>query len=254
MYPNGTSAQEVLSASSDQRPWLVTIGRSNYRKSAAAIDQLLLQLEASGVHVVSFEPKRVRISRNLDAWWSAWCGGRVALWCEHHARVGAVVRKVFKGVRLLFSGDLRALACAIKGSSNEQAAAQLRALLLQWHQSDAHRRVYVLGHSAGALVASMVHDAPNVVGLVGLGYPFKHPDHDEEPIRTRHLGQVSKPFLIVQGELDSYGSPAQAVAYGLSATTRVVSVECTHDYNLTAEQQTLCMQWLNDFLLVGHRG
>lgn len=89
---------------------------------------------------------------------------------------------------------------------------------------------------------------------MGLGYPFKHPDCDEEPTRTRHLGQVSKPFLIVQGELDSYGSPAQAVAYGLSATTRVVSVECTHDYNLTAEQQTLCMQWLNDFLLVGHTG
>lgn len=79
IYPNGISAQEVLSASSDQRPWLVTIGRSNYRKSSASIDQLLLQLEASGVHVVSCEPKKVRISRNLDASWSAWCGGRVAL-------------------------------------------------------------------------------------------------------------------------------------------------------------------------------
>lgn len=168
--------------------------------------------------------------------------------------MGAVVRKVFKGLRLLAGGDLRTLACAIKGSSSEQAAAELRALLLQWHQSDPHRRVHVLGHSAGALVASMVHDAPNEVGLVGLGYPFKHPDHEEEPSRTRHLGQVSKPFLIVQGELDSYGRPAQAVAYGLSATTRVVSVECTHDYNLNAEQQTLCMQLLNDFLFVGHTG
>ena len=110
----------------------MTIGRSNYRKSAAAIDQLLLQLEAKGVNVVSFEPKWVRISRNLDAWWSAWCGGRVALWCEHHALVGAMVRKVFKGMRLLAGGDLRTLACAIKGSSIEQAAAELRALLLQW--------------------------------------------------------------------------------------------------------------------------
>lgn len=251
---NGTNTQQVKPMSSDQQPWLVSIGRGNYRKSSAAIDQLLLQLEAKGVNVVSFESTRVRISRSLDASWSAWCGGRVALWCEHHARAGAVVRKVFKGVRVLAGGDLKTWALAIKYTPNEQAVAELRALLFQWHRSDPHRRVHVLGHSAGALVASMVHDAPNVVGLVGFGYPFKHPDHEEEPSRTRHLGQVSKPFLIVQGELDSYGSPAQAVAYGLSATTRVVSVECTHDYNLTPEQQTLCMQWLNDFLFVGHSG
>jgi len=84
---------------------------------------------------------------------------------------------------------------------------------------------------------------------VGFGYPFKHPDHDEEPSRTLHLSRVSKPFLIVQGEFDSYGSPKRALDYGLSPTTRVLSVESNHDYNVSAEQLARCRQWLNDFLI-----
>lgn len=251
---NGTNAQQVLPLNSELPPWVVSIGRSNFRRSSASIDQLLLELDSKGVHVLNFESKRIQDARAFDAWWSGWFGGRVALWCEQHSRTGAVVRKVSKGLRLIALGDLKTWVFAFMYSANGQAVAELRALLLQWHQAHPGRRVYLLGHSAGALVASLVHDAPNVVGLVGFGYPFKHPDNDEEPNRTRHLSRVSKPFLIVQGELDSYGSPAQAVAYGLSATTRVVSVECTHDYNLTAEQQTQCMQWLNDFLFVGHTG
>lgn len=241
-------ARSTFSGDADPQPWLVTIGRSNFRKSSAAIEQLVLALQGQGLQVFSFESQRTQVARAMDMWWQGLGAGRVAGWCAAHGRVGDGLRKGLKAWRLATAGQWKTLLYLLKTSPNEQAADELRAVLQQWQQTFGPRRVYLLGHSAGALVATLVHDAPNVVGLVGFGYPFKHPDRGEEPIRTRHLGQVSKPFLLIQGEADSYGTPAQALGYGLSASTRVVSVAATHDYHLSPEQQAQCLAWLQAFM------
>ncbi len=228
--------------------WLVTIGRSNFRNSSSSIDQLVLALQAQGVQVFSFEPRRTQVARAMDSWWDGLFAGRVSRWCTAHARLGAWIRKGVKALRLAAGGQWAMLLYLLNGRPNEQAAAELRALLLQWQQTFGERHVYLLGHSAGAIVASLAQGAPNVVGVVGIGYPFKHPDRGEEPIRTRHLPQVAKPFLLLQGDQDGYGSPTQALAYKLSPTTQVVSVAATHDYNLSAEQLAGCLFHVKSFM------
>lgn len=65
------------------------------------------------------------------------------------------------------------------------------------------------GKSMGGRIASMVlAENPKAAdGLLLLGYPF-HPPGKPEKLRTEHLGDISAPTLIVQGERDTFGGRA----------------------------------------------
>jgi predicted alpha/beta-hydrolase family hydrolase len=45
-------------------------------------------------------------------------------------------------------------------------------------------------------------------GVVALGYPL-HPPGKPEQLRIAHLPRVTVPVLIVQGERDAFGTPAE---------------------------------------------
>jgi predicted alpha/beta-hydrolase family hydrolase len=84
------------------------------------------------------------------------------------------------------------------------------------------------GKSMGGRVASMVADAlfeaRRIAGLVCLGYPF-HPPGRPAQLRTKHLGGMKTPALIVHGTRDEFGSPEEIAGYELAKTIELHFVE-----------------------------
>jgi predicted alpha/beta-hydrolase family hydrolase len=76
------------------------------------------------------------------------------------------------------------------------------------------------GKSMGGRMASMIADEVGARGLVCLGYPF-HPAGRPEKTRVEHLAALRTPTLIVQGERDAFGTPADVAAYVLSPAIAV---------------------------------
>jgi predicted alpha/beta-hydrolase family hydrolase len=66
------------------------------------------------------------------------------------------------------------------------------------------------GKSMGGRIASQVAaaGAPEVAGLVLLGYPL-HPPGKKDQLRDKHLPQVKAPMLFVQGSRDAFGTPQE---------------------------------------------
>ena len=64
------------------------------------------------------------------------------------------------------------------------------------------------GKSMGGRIASQVAaaGAPNVGGLVFIGYPL-HPPGKVDQLRARHLSDIMAPMLFVQGSRDAFGTP-----------------------------------------------
>ena len=66
------------------------------------------------------------------------------------------------------------------------------------------------GKSMGGRIASQVAaaDAPDVAGLVLLGYPL-HPPGKKEQLRVKHLSAIKVPMLFAQGSRDAFGTPQE---------------------------------------------
>jgi predicted alpha/beta-hydrolase family hydrolase len=72
------------------------------------------------------------------------------------------------------------------------------------------RRLFIGGKSMGGRMATHL-GAQGVDGLEGVivfGYPL-HPPGAPQKLRVSHLPDISAPLLIVQGERDAFGSPAE---------------------------------------------
>ncbi len=80
------------------------------------------------------------------------------------------------------------------------------------------------GKSLGGRIASLVADEVGARGLLCLGYPF-HPPGQPERLRTRHLGDLTTPALILQGTRDPFGTPDDVAGYALSPSIRVAWIE-----------------------------
>jgi predicted alpha/beta-hydrolase family hydrolase len=73
-----------------------------------------------------------------------------------------------------------------------------------------HGRLAIGGKSMGGRIASQVAaaGAPEVAGLVLLGYPL-HPPGKKDQLRDKHLPQIKAPMLFVQGSRDTFGTPQE---------------------------------------------
>ena len=213
----------------DAPNWIVVVGRSNFAKASHSLQQLLRDLQSLGFAVYTFESRKAQRAQRMNAWLQALWGGAVVRWSSQ-VRAGRWLQKFLKGLWRLAhpSGwDFSRL----KGQmANDVAAMELRQLLQAWQQRWPERRVNVLTHSAGGIVASWVEDQPNLRRMVCFGYPFKHPQMPEEPFRTAHLQHLRKPVLMIQGLYDEYGSAQYAQHnYKLSNSIRLVSIDTDHN-------------------------
>lgn len=81
-------------------------------------------------------------------------------------------------------------------------------------------RLVVSGKSMGGRIASMIADDVGAIGLVCLGYPF-HPAGKPDRLRIDHLGAITTPTLILQGERDALGSRSEVEGYTLAPSIRI---------------------------------
>jgi len=75
----------------------------------------------------------------------------------------------------------------------------------------ASKRLFIGGKSMGGRVATHLaaaHDVEGLHGVIALGYPLHPPGRPDQP-RTSHLPAIRVPVLIVQGERDAFGTPAE---------------------------------------------
>jgi hypothetical protein len=70
------------------------------------------------------------------------------------------------------------------------------------------------GKSLGGRVATTLADELGAAGVVVFGYPFHPPRRPLLP-RIGHLQTLRTPALILQGERDPFGTPAEVAGYGL---------------------------------------
>jgi uncharacterized protein len=75
----------------------------------------------------------------------------------------------------------------------------------------ARARLFIGGKSMGGRIATQVaaadRDLP-VTGLILLGYPL-HPPGRPDQRRDKHLPEIGRPMLFVQGSRDAFGTPAE---------------------------------------------
>lgn len=71
-------------------------------------------------------------------------------------------------------------------------------------------RLFIGGKSMGGRIATHLaaHPEPDLQGVIVLGYPL-HPPGKPEQLRIAHLPSIAVPVLIVQGERDAFGTPAE---------------------------------------------
>ena len=108
--------------------------------------------------------------------------------------------------------------------------------------------ITLIGRSAGAIVATMVSLQHPIHKIISLGYPFKHPDFEEEAYRHEHLKNVNTPMLIIQGLQDVYGGKEIEKKYHFNSNTTIVFEDINHDFELTEENRIRIFKNIEQFI------
>ena len=108
--------------------------------------------------------------------------------------------------------------------------------------------ITLIGRSAGAIVATMVSLQHPIHKIISLGYPFKHPDFQEEAYRHEHLKHVKTPMLIIQGLQDIYGGKEIEKKYHFNSNTTIVFEDIDHDFELTEENRIRILRNIEQFI------
>jgi predicted alpha/beta-hydrolase family hydrolase len=99
------------------------------------------------------------------------------------------------------------------------------------------------GRSAGARVACRSASAQGAAGVLALAFPL-HPPGRPETSRAAELTLVDVPLLVVQGETDAFGSPAQIAAAAPHALVRGVAGDHALKKDLAAVASAV-LPWLD---------
>ncbi|NTV11252.1 MAG: hypothetical protein HGA47_10825 [Zoogloea sp.] len=224
---------------------LIIAGRHNYRKASGAIDALISRLHALGMTIVWFESRATATSRLLDARYEKHVRSRIGAFLKQDSTLGNMARKASKALFLLrYPSRWDYFSASSRG--NARHAAELRALIKNIGNG---KTVIVLSHSAGGIISSYIEDEPSVERLICFGYPFKHPEKEDEPARTDHLASMRKPFLIIQGRQDEYGGTEVLANYRMSPAISVSFIDSDHNYeDISQESQDRLVAEISEFM------
>lgn len=81
-------------------------------------------------------------------------------------------------------------------------------------------RCVAAGKSMGGRVASHMLAQQQCLAAISLGYPF-HPPGKPDQVRAAHWPQIRRPWLIVQGSRDPFGTVEDVGGYALPSSARV---------------------------------
>jgi hypothetical protein len=95
--------------------------------------------------------------------------------------------------------------------------------------------LFIVGRSAGAIVASELALEFPIKAVIALGYPFVHPEYGMQKYRVKHLAHVNKPLYIFQGFRDEYGNTAKVANIPMSGCVQLIPLDTDHAFVLTGK-------------------
>ncbi|KUR76611.1 alpha/beta family hydrolase [Novosphingobium sp. Fuku2-ISO-50] len=210
-------------------PTLVFLGRNDRTRKSDLIAGIARRLGDQGCTLHWFRSDRAqasdRIDQSIGKRWPV-LGGSRALMPLHRRLLRAAVKTA------LAVADRNRWA-VLKAAIVTEPVMDARELA-EFLDDLPSSQVHVVGHSAGAIVGTMVAAHPKVAGVICFGYPFRHPARPPEPYRTRPLARVPRPLLVLQGSGDIYGSDPSSIIRLLPASGKLVMLVCDHDYDRVA--------------------
>ena len=115
-----------------------------------------------------------------------------------------------------------------------------RAAIAEARQWSRAARLVIGGKSMGGRMATHLgaQGVEGLAGIVALGYPL-HPPGKPDQLRSAHLPSITVPVLIVQGERDTFGTPAELkpVLETMHAPT-MMHVVAGGDHSLSVRRKT----------------
>jgi len=207
---------------------LLFIGRSNTQKNSAPLQELLNRLLLDGYLLVWPKSRNQSIGELLtkeSLWAVSWLN---KIFGQNEPPMKVWARRIVKGLILISHPSKWGYFVHWLSDSqmNEQTLINRQAI----HAVGDHKSIIIMSHSAGGITASQLTNEANVCGIICFGYPFKHPDKEEEIYRTDNLRSLQKPLLIIQGTKDEYGGLEVLSRYELSPNIEFEFVEANHDY------------------------
>lgn len=223
---------------------IVVVGRSNRANRSSAIENILCDLKAEGYSVCRFDERSFSALASLQKEFVQFMSGQISPLRTRSKQYESISRKVIKLILLAKRPKLWMPLWYEVTDRKLFLVNSLERFLCQLNSPE----LYILAHSAGGIASSLVRSSDKVKKIVCFGYPFKHPERPEESYRTKHLETYEKPFLILQGVKDSYGSAEFSRRYKLSHKIYVVSVQADHDYDdFSSEEYERCLARLKAF-------
>ena len=124
------------------------------------------------------------------------------------------------------------LLSALKSDKKMEISQRIECMRRDIERLSCEYRVYVMARSAGARWISSIADTLKIEHIIAIGYPFKHPDEEEEVGRYSHLKGLETPMTIIQGASDEYGGKESVDKYPLSERVSLKFVQGKHDFKL----------------------
>ena len=208
---------------------LLFIGRSNAQKNSAPLQELLDGLVLDG-YLLVWPKSRNQLTGELLTQKSmmaiVWLN---LVFGQNESQAKAWIRRILKGLILIgHPSKWDYFVSWFKVSSANEQAEIYKDIIRTLGKK---KLICILSHSAGGITASCLANEDNRRRIICFGYPFKHPDKDEEPYRTNGLKNIQKPFLIIQGLQDEYGGIDVLRKYELSPNVEFEFIEANHEYD-----------------------
>ena len=226
---------------------LLFIGRSNTQKNSAPLQKLLDRLVLDGYLLVWPKSRNQFISEFLTQKSRMAVNWLDLVFGQNESKAKSMIRRIFKGFILIgYPSKWEYFFDWLRGSPANQQAEVHRDIIRTLGKN---KSIFILSHSAGGITASCLANEDNLCGIICFGFPFKHPDKDEEPHRTNELRNIQKPLLIIQGYQDVYGGRDVQSRYELSQNIEFEFVQANHEYeNLSTEDWMKVVKKITSFL------
>ena len=111
-----------------------------------------------------------------------------------------------------------------------------------------NKEIFILSRSSGGRISSLIADELPVKHLICIGYPFKHPDKNDEPDRYEHLKNLQTPFLIIQGTNDEYGGLEVTKNYTLSSRIELFFTSANHNFEVNKSEWDKVLEKIDDII------
>lgn len=242
---NGTHAAYLGSSASTKI--LLFIGRSNAQKNSAPLQELLNRLVLDGYLLVWPKSRNQFISELLANKSLRAVGWLNSVFGKTELQAKVWIRRILKGFILVgYPSRWGYFVDWLRGNQLDDQTETYKEIM---RVLGSNKSIFILSHSAGGITASRLANEDNLRGMICFGYPFKHPDKDEEFYRTTELKNIEKPFLIVQGRQDEYGGTDVQSQYEFSQNIEFEFVEANHEYeNLSTDDWMRVVKRLASFL------